>query len=245
VIAASRGASVALAVLFGLLVAPRVGADDAGLPRVPILEFHVVGDPALGAPNVQLYDSAATFRAQLGWLAAHGYRAVTLDQMLRGWQGELKLPRKPVVLTFDDGYPQDVTTVLPLLRAVHWSGVLNLQVGNLVPARVRQLLAAGWEVDAHTFTHPDLTRISAAQLRHEVAGSRRWIRGVFGEPVDFFCYPAGRFDQTVIAEVRRAGYLGAESELPGPASPADGFYALHRIEILRDDGVSGMIVKMR
>lgn len=215
------------------------------MPRVPILEFHVVANPASGSPNVQLYDSPPTFRAQLGWLAAHGYHAVTLDQMIRGWRGDRKLPRKPVVLTFDDGYPEDVTTVMPLLRTDHWRGVLNLQVGNLVPARVRQLIAAGWEVDAHTFTHPDLTRVSAAQLKHEIDGSRRWIRGVFNQPADFFCYPAGRFDQAVIAEVRRAGYLGAESELPGPAGPADGLFTLHRIEILRGDGVAGMIAKMR
>jgi peptidoglycan/xylan/chitin deacetylase (PgdA/CDA1 family) len=235
----------ALAVLS--LAALCVCAPAAGGPPpqpVPILEFHVVGDPPPGAPTPGLYDSVATFRAQLAWLADHGYHAVALHDVYESWTHGKALPAKPVVLTFDDGYPEDYTTVLPLLRARGWVGNLNLQIGNLVPKRVRQLIAAGWEIDAHTFTHPDLTETGAAQLRREVAGARTWIRNVFRQPVDFFCYPAGRYDAAVIAEVRRAGYLGAETELPGPASPADGLFTLHRIELLRSDGVAGMVAKL-
>jgi peptidoglycan/xylan/chitin deacetylase (PgdA/CDA1 family) len=222
-------------------------ASTAGAPSprpVPILEFHVVGDPPPGAPTPGLYDSVATFRAQLAWLAAHGYHAVTLHDVYESWTHGKALPARPVVLTFDDGYPEDYTTVLPLLRARGWVGNLNLQIGNLVPKRVRELIAAGWEIDAHTFTHPDLTKTSAAQLRREVAGARTWIRNVFEQPVDFFCYPAGRYDAAVVAAVRRAGYLGAETELPGPASPANGLFTLHRIELLRTDGVAGMAAKL-
>src|SRR5262249_11242114 len=128
--------------------------------HVPILEFHVIGDPPARAPTPGLYDSPATFRAQVAWLASHGYHGVTLDALLRYWRsaGWLALPRNPVVLSFDDGYPEDIDVALPVLRTVHWPAVLNLQVGNLAPARVRTLIAAGWEIDAHTFTHPDLTR---------------------------------------------------------------------------------------
>src|SRR5207253_11292230 len=141
-------------------------------------------------------------------------------QVYRSWRsgGWLGLPTKPVVFTFDDGYPQDPSVALPVLQARGWPAVLNLQIGNLVPARVRMLIAAGWEIDAHTFTHPDLTGVGSAQLEREVAGSRKWIQSVFGQPVNFFCYPYGKYDATVIAAVQGAGYLGAETELPGPAT---------------------------
>jgi peptidoglycan/xylan/chitin deacetylase (PgdA/CDA1 family) len=213
--------------------------------RVPILEFHVVGSPAPGAPNPGLYDPPPVFRAQVAWLAREGYHAVTLDAVYRSWHsaGWLTLPPKPVVLTFDDGYPGDVGVALPVLRARGWPAVLNLQVGNLVPARVRLLIAAGWEIDAHTFTHPDLTTVDGARLRREVAGSRTWIQSVFGVPADFFAYPFGRSDPAVVAEARRAGFLGAEGEEPGLASAADGFQ-LHRIEIAQGDGVAGLAAKL-
>ena len=130
---------------------------------VPILMFHVIGEGS-GARLPELYVSPATFRAQVDWLATHGYHAVTLDAVYRHWTSGGPLPRKPVVLSFDDGYPGDVDIAMPTLRARGWSGVLNLQVENIVPARVRLLIAAGWEIDSHTFTHPDLTHVGAAQL---------------------------------------------------------------------------------
>src|SRR5712675_1345313 len=45
--------------------------------RVPILEYHVIGDPGPGARFPRLYLSVADFRSQLAWLARHGYQAVT------------------------------------------------------------------------------------------------------------------------------------------------------------------------
>jgi peptidoglycan/xylan/chitin deacetylase (PgdA/CDA1 family) len=222
-----------------------VGPGHVDVP-VPILEFHVIADPSPGAPNQGLYDAPSTFRAQISWLVAHGYHGVTLDAVFRSWRssGWLALPQNPVVLSFDDGYPEDVDVAMPVLREKHWPAVLNLQVGNLVPGRVRRLMAAGWEIDAHTFTHPDLTSVSEVRLRREISGSRRWIQSVFGVPADFFAYPYGRYDARVVAEVSRAGYRGAETQDPGDASGVDRPYRLPRIEITRDDGVAGLVQKL-
>src|SRR5262249_48642747 len=98
-------------------------------------------------------------------------------------------------------------------------------------------------IDAHTFTHRDLTTLGPADLRREVAGSRVWIQRVFGQAVRFFCYPSSRYDATVIAAVRAAGYYGAEPENPAPAPPPDPF-TLRRLEILRTDGVAGLAAKL-
>jgi peptidoglycan/xylan/chitin deacetylase (PgdA/CDA1 family) len=86
-----------------------------------------------------LYVSQTSFRAQVDWLAAHGYHAVTLDAVYRHWSAGAPLPQKPIVFSFDDGYPGDVDVAMPVLRARGWSGVLNLQIHNLVPVRVRML----------------------------------------------------------------------------------------------------------
>jgi peptidoglycan/xylan/chitin deacetylase (PgdA/CDA1 family) len=231
--------------VLGVVLAMCGDARAAGAyTPVPILEYHVIGDPPQGSTVAGLYTSVVDFRGQLAWLAAHGYRPVTLDRVYRHWFKGGGLPAKPVALTFDDGYPQDVSVVLPLLRARHWVANLNLQVGNLVPRRVRELIAAGWEIDAHTFSHPDLTKVTPTQLHREIAGSRRWIQNVFKRPVDFFCYPFGRYDAAVVDEVRRAGFLGAETEVAGYASPKDGMATLDRVEIVRGDGVAGLARKL-
>jgi peptidoglycan/xylan/chitin deacetylase (PgdA/CDA1 family) len=204
---------------------------------VPVLMYHVIGTPPPGAPFPELFVSAAGFRAQMAALAQAGYHPITLGHAWAAWHGRAALPRKPVVLTFDDGYRGDYSTAMPDLRRRGWPGVLNLLVANLHRRgwglktwMVRRMVASGWEVDSHTLTHPDLTTVSSVQLWREVHLSRVVLQRLFHVPVDFFCYPAGAFDPQVEAAVRRAGYLAATSELPGPARPTQGD-ALHRIRV--------------
>jgi len=103
--------------------------------------------------------------------------------------------------------------------------------GGLGRAQVRRLVATGWEVDAHSLTHPDLTRVGAATLQREIAGSRTALRRAFDVPANFFCYPYGRFDATVKAAVRAAGFVAATTIRPGVATPGADPYALGRIRV--------------
>jgi peptidoglycan/xylan/chitin deacetylase (PgdA/CDA1 family) len=106
------------------------------------------------------------------------------------------------------------------------------------------MLDADWELASHTITHPDLTTLDAADLEREVAGSRRVLERRFDVAVDNFCYPAGRYDDGVIAAVRAAGYVGAEAEVPGLATAAHP-YILNRIEVQLDDRLPGFVAKLR
>ena len=212
--------------------------------EVPVLMYHVVADPPPGAAWPHLYVSTAELEAQVAWLQRRGFVGVTLSQVWANWHHGGRLPARPVVLTFDDGYRSVATRALPILRRRGWPAVLHLKIGNLEPgsftdADVRKLVDSGWELGAHTFTHPDLRTLDDAALRHEIAGSKTEIERRFGVPVDFFCYPAGRYDRRVIAAVRRAGFLGATTTLEGLATPRAPF-ELRRIRIDRGDGVSGL-----
>ena len=231
------------------LVAPTAAARDAAnVQPVPILMYHVLADPLPGAAYPDLFVRPAHFTAQMTWLAQRGFHAVTLDTVWRAWHGRGQLPKRPIVLSFDDGYRSHVGVALPVLRSHGWPGVLNLAWHNLGtnglrPRGVRRLIHAGWEIDAHSLTHPDLTAVGDAQLVDEVSGSRRVIRKTFHVPVDFFCYPAGRYDARVIAAVQRAGYFGATSTESGLARPSDP-YTLDRVRINGNDGLRGFASKL-
>lgn len=207
---------------------------------IPILEYHVIGFHQSGSPLEGLYVTPAALRDQVAWLARHHWHTVSLGAVARFWSQGVPLPSKPIVLSFDDGYPGDWKYALPILRAHHFAGVLNLQIGNLVPKRVRALMQAGWEIDAHTFTHPDLRTVDASRLQREVVTARRWLQRVYGIPVPAFCYPVGLYDSRTIAAVRRAGYLLAETEHQGWASPAQGLLTLSRIRITPTTGIAGL-----
>jgi hypothetical protein len=208
---------------------------------VPILEYHVLGQAPAGAPYPELYVGRSDFSRQMDWLDEHGYQAVTLDQVERAWYHGGTLPPKPVVLSFDDGYRPQFTFALPELRKHGWAGLLNLKAegSDLYESNVKAMIAAGWELAAHTIHHLDLTELDAEQLHEEVAGSRAILRREYGVPVDNFCYPAGRFDPTVIAAVEAAGYVGATTEVPGYAD-RERPYELDRLEILGSTGVAGL-----
>ena len=216
---------------------------------VPILMYHVLGNPPPGAPFPQLYVSDADFVGQMRWLARHGYTAVTLRSVWDHWHGRGSLPPRPVVVSFDDGYRSVAHSAFPTLRDRSWPGVLNLAVKNLYirggisERQVRRLIAGGWEIDAHSLSHADLPSIGTRQLTREVAGSRRELRRLFDIPVDFFCYPGGRYDRGVIGAVREAGFLAATTTVEGLASPAAPF-ELQRVRVSRRDGVTGFAASL-
>lgn len=237
------------AALLATGVVPRVSAARLGMrdgptvpsrTAVPILVYHVIGDPPPGAPYPGLYTAPAQFAAQMHVLAAAGFRAVTLDRVWDAWHGRATLPPRPIVLTFDNGYRSQDTQALPVLRRLHWLADENLQLTGLPPAQggltereVRGLVAAGWELDTQGYDHADLNTLDRAQLRYQVAKTRRTLARRYHVPVDWFCYPSGDYDPAVVAAVEAAGYRGATTVVPGWARRSDNPYELPRLRVLR------------
>ena len=213
---------------------------------VPILEYHVLGSPPEGAPYPELYVGRTDFEKQMDWLEEHEYEAVTLEQVQEAWYHKGKLPPKPVVISFDDGYRPQYTFALPTLRKHGWAGLLNLKAegSELYESNVKAMIAAGWELAAHTIHHLNLTELGPAELEEEVAESRKILQEEFKVPVNNFCYPAGRFDQTVVEAVEAAGYTGATTEISGFAEK-DKPYELARLEILRESHVAGLAADLK
>lgn len=231
-----------------VIVDPTTRRDmgEPGPPRaVPILMYHVTTDPPADAPFPDLYVSAAEFREQMQALHDAGYVGVTQQEVWDSWHRGGPLPARAVVVSIDDGYHSNYAYARPVLRGLGWPAVLNLKVGNLheptyglTGGQVRELIAEGWEVDSHTIEHPDLTTVDDAQLRRELQESRRRLQRAFGVPVNFFCYPAGRYDERVVAAVEAAGYLAATTVNPGLAEPDEAArFALNRVRV--NAGVSG------
>ena len=204
--------------------------------------YHLVQAMPPGSRYPRLYVRPRIFATQMRWLHRHSYQAVTLARVVAAWHAHARLPRRPVVLSFDDGYLGDYRTVLPLLRRWRWPGVLDLTLssfrtrGGLTHRQVRALLRAGWELAAHTISHIDLTTVHGRRLRREVDGCRRILQREFGVPVTDFAYPSGRYDRQVVRAVRAAGYRAAVTTAPGLATHRHPF----KLRRLRVDGAAGV-----
>src|SRR5260370_30458827 len=110
-------------------------------------------------------------------LMQSGWHAVTLDHVRAYWQRGAPLGAgKAIVLSFDNGYRSQYTEALPVLRALGWVGVENIQLtglppsqGGLTRSQVRGLLRGGWELDTQGRSHADLGKLDAAGLRRAIA----------------------------------------------------------------------------
>jgi peptidoglycan/xylan/chitin deacetylase (PgdA/CDA1 family) len=102
---------------------------------------------------------------------------------------------------------------------------------------VRALLTAGWELDTQGMTHADLVTLDAAGLQYQIAHARALLRSRYGAAVNWFCYPSGHYDSTVIDAVRAAGFVGSTTVVPGWASRSNDPYRLPRLRVVA--GTSG------
>jgi peptidoglycan/xylan/chitin deacetylase (PgdA/CDA1 family) len=223
------------------------GAAARSMP-IPILMYHVVATPKPGTPNPHLWVTKSAFASEMAALRRAGYWAITLRQAYAAWTRGAPLPRRPIVISFDDGYLGDYTHARPVLRALGWPGVLNLELHNVGPGgltahEIRGLVASGWEVDSHTVDHPDLTTVDAQRLRYELVASREAIHSRFGAPADFFCYPSGRYDPRVVDAVKAAGYLAATTTNEGYARGSDPF-TLSRVRVNGSDTAATLLATL-
>jgi peptidoglycan/xylan/chitin deacetylase (PgdA/CDA1 family) len=205
----------------------------------PILMYHVLAPAPPGAPFPGLYVPPAEFAAQMHALVRAGFHAVTLDQLRRAWLGRGVLPSHPVVISFDNGYRTQYSVGLPILRSLGWVGDENLQLSGLPPRQgglstpeVAALVRAGWEIDTQGYSHADLPTLDPRSLARQILLGRQLIEGRYGVRPHWFCYPSGRYDAAVVAEVRAAGFVGATTVAPGWADPSDDLYRLPRLRVL-------------
>jgi peptidoglycan/xylan/chitin deacetylase (PgdA/CDA1 family) len=185
-------------------------------------------------------------------LKAAGWHAVTMDQLEANWTRGVPVgPGKPIVLSFDNGYASQYTNALPVLKRLGWVGVENIQLqglppsqGGLTDGQVRGLLAAGWELDTQGISHADLITLDSAGLHYQVDTARQILRRRYGVPVNWFCYPSGHYDSTVIAAVKAAGFIGSTTVVPGWASRAEDPYRLPRLRVLGGTSPTALLAQI-
>ena len=222
------------------------------MSRLPILGYHNVAEAPKDAPFKLLYVSPDRFERQLWTLRRLGLRGVSMSEGIARLRNSTS--RGCVVLTFDDGYADTLTTAAPLLkqygvRATCYVvsdalGTYNRwdadHVREKKPLMSReqlgQWLAAGMEVGSHSLSHPRLHELPQEAAQHEIAESRAALRNLLGVPIEHFAYPYGAFTADIVACVRRAGYSSAVTVLPGIARASDDRLRLPRILVNGEQG---------
>ena len=208
---------------------------------VPILMYHHVAVPLPDADAIRrdLSVSPANFEAQLRYLIENGYQPITLRDLIMHIQVGQPLPAKPVILTFDDGFKDQYTNAYPLLKRYGFGATFFI-VTRFVDegrdeymswAEVELLHAGGMEIGSHSYTHPALRGKSFDYIVWQVLGSKEAIEARTHEPVRFFSYPSGQYDQQVVNVLRSAAYWGAVTVDAGSLQSSERPFELRRIRV--------------
>jgi len=151
----------------------------------------------------------------MAFLNERGFQTICLSRMLELIHCPSSLSGKPVAITFDDGFRSVYESALPVLCEYGQTATVFLSTGLSRPVsgdvrlpsscgremlswdEIDELVAAGFELGAHTMTHPDLTSLDGEAVFREARGSKDIIEDRAGVEVDFFAYPYGWFDREV------------------------------------------------
>jgi peptidoglycan/xylan/chitin deacetylase (PgdA/CDA1 family) len=204
---------------------------------LPVLMYHrVVGREGVPDPW-RLNISTADFAAQMGYLSARGYQAISLDDVPIAASPQSSW-RKPVAITFDDGYRDTLTHALPILKKHRFTATIMLvsdciggdnawDGGRAEPApllsreEIRELRHEGMHFGSHTATHPLLPEIDSAGVRSELAGSKARLEELLGVPIRALAYPYGRSTPEVRRIAAEVGYVAAFGVDHGSSSLLD------------------------
>ncbi|MBI3619288.1 polysaccharide deacetylase family protein [Candidatus Peregrinibacteria bacterium] len=204
--------------------------------KIPILMYHRIRAYKGTGPMSKLTNvSPQTFRAQMHWLADHGYYTVTLDAMVKLLHGDEPGLAKPMVITFDDGYRSQLEEAVPVLRSLHFTAAFYMITSHIPhpdfmhKKELQALANEGMQIEAHTVHHDDLRTISKQQQIKELAESKAAIEEITGKPVLHFAYPDGGFTHSISARVGSLGYMTAVTINSGFATSKNNLLELPRI----------------
>lgn len=125
------------------------------------------------------------------------------------------LPQRAVALTFDDAFASVVSEAAPRLRRRGWPATIYCVADYLggsndwptqpvgaprrplaSPDELAELAASGFELGAHTLTHPPLSQLTGDALQAEVVGCKRPLERLAGRPIRTFACPYGEVPGT-------------------------------------------------
>lgn len=195
--------------------------------HVPTMIYHSVRPYMKGESKYQdQYDvTPELLEEELIYLRDNGYTAVDYRDLTSHWgSSTAAFPKKPVILSFDDGWKNQYVYAYPLLKKYHMKAVFFVFTNPIDHknkhwmswSEVKELDAAGFEIGGHSRTHPVLTKIKDdAMLDHEIRDAKQVTEKELGHPIVSFAYPFGMENDQVLSAVTRAGYVIARTTYSG------------------------------
>ena len=206
---------------------------------VPILMYHHVDTVSHDGTNNVLLNN---FSRQMEFLHRLSYNVISLEELVKGIKANKKFPRNSIVITFDDGYKNNYLYAFPCLKKYNFPAIIFIpsdligQKNLLSWDEIRQMLKSNISFGGHSRTHRYLPEIkNKKELISEIAGCKKLLEVRLKQPVDYFCYPIGGFNEEIKRILKEAGYKAACTTNRGFDRLNRDLFELKRIKVTNSD----------
>ena len=202
--------------------------------RVPILMYHYIRiAPQTDRLGTKLSVTPSDFETQLKYFKDQNYTTIHMADLADPNRKEISKvydeKKKPLVITFDDGYQDAYDNAWPILSKYQFSATFYIiqdkigQPNYLTQDEINKLEEAGMEIGSHGLEHLDLTKMNPLEAHRQIFNSKK--------NTQIFCYPSGKYNVMIAGLVQQAGYLNAATTNEAIADQNSNLFELPRIRM--------------
>jgi len=192
-------------------------AEILARPQVPILCYHQIRNWTAtdGKMGKDYIVPIAEFKSQMKMLADSGYQTILPDQLYDYLVYGKKLPKKPIMLTFDDTKLDQYTAAIPEMNKYGFKGVffiMTVSIGKanyMSKAQIKELSDAGHVIGSHTYDHQNVKKYQGDDWLKQIEKPTKTLQEITGKEVKYFAYPFGLWNKEAIPELKKRGFTSA------------------------------------
>lgn len=230
---------------------------------IPILMYHKIPDAPIESQH-KIFVTKINFEKHLGFFTARGFKTLTFADLAlyrTGQKSFADFPKKPLILTFDDGYKDNLINAAPLLKKYNFKAQVFLLANPAVannqwdvdstepsheivsgPER-QQWKSSPFAIGSHGFTHKKITELDEAAAQHELIDSKKFLQLEFNVAVNVFAFTYGITNPASAALAQAAGYDYAVNTDTGGLLLEEDPYSIFRVSIFPDENAWSLLKK--
>lgn len=217
-----------------------ISFDDVSKVSIPVLMYHSINNtsPNTKSPNTNILP-VNQFEEEMKWLKDNKFYTLSMSELINAFNTGKNIPKKAVVLTFDDGYSDFYSNAYPILKKYNFKATNFVITGKtdknktvLTSAMLIELEENNIEIQSHTVSHLEFDKLPYKNQIEELKNSKEFLEKLLNKKVSALCYPSGKYNANTVKAAKEAGYSLAFTTTPGYSKVNDGLYSLHRIRVV-------------
>lgn len=215
---------------------------------IPILTYTLIKEKE----GIEGTVSKKNFEMQMKHLKENGYNTITPMQLRDYLLNNKPVPEKSVLITFDSGYDDKYTIVLPILKKYGFKAIcfidgnkVNNVNGYLTSSHIGEMQDYGIEIGMYYVSSNNIGTLSLEQQKKNLSDGKQKLEKVIKKTVNFISYEDKKYNEDTIGAAKSLGFNLGFTTIEGVASKKDNAFEIKRIPIQNKDNIEGFIKKLK